>query len=113
MSSHGRRAGEPSGDSLGSGFSPDPESAGVLLFPTSRTVKKNVLLFLSLSAYGTLLSQPEWTEAGTESLGRLGGDGWLQENKFMREVIAYLSLQNCSQRQGSEDFLPKAFWTCV
>ena len=93
----------------GSGFSPDPESAGVLLFPTSRTVKRNILLFLSLSAYGTLLSQPEWTEACTESLGRLGGDGCLQENKFMREVIAYLSLQNCSQRQGSEDFLPKAF----
>ena len=67
----------------GSGFSPDPESAGVLLFPTSRTVKKNILLFLSLSAYGTLLSQPEWTEACTESLGRLGGDGCLQENKFI------------------------------
>ena len=97
----------------GSGFSPDPESAGILLFPTSRAVRKNVLFFLSLSAYGTLLSQPEWTEAGTENLGRLGGDGCLQENEFMREVIACLSLENCSQRQGAEGFLSKAFWTCV
>ena len=58
------------------------------------------------SVYGTLLMQPEWTEAGAVNLGGLGRDGCLQENKFMREVIARLSLENCSHRQGAEGFLP-------
>ena len=51
----------------GSGLSPDPGSAGVLLmdFPVFRTVRN---IYKSL-VYGTLWQQPEWTEAPGSQLG--------------------------------------------
>lgn len=64
---------------LGSGFSPDTGSAGVVILdlPASRTVRNEVPLFISHPACGVLLSQPQRTEAGPVNLGGLGRDGGL------------------------------------